>query len=659
MPNNYLVKERYYWLKVLLDGIFLAIGFLTVYWFRRGTLVIDAKFRPFLTLMFALWLLATLLSKKFKHQGSSDYFKLLRPYWLGALVFVLLLTFVIFILGWIDLSRLIIYGGIGVYLLLETLYLAAYMIRIGRREKTFRVPFAVFFFFSELLALTASFYALYFSRRSTLLLEEKYQIVLLALFFTWLLVSFLMHRFHVSLENGIIRAFIPFWQAEGLVLGMVSFYIFVFGHGELSRLIVFGSLAMFGLFENIVVLSYYIRSRFGQAAEEPAPGRNGQSAQAGPLADEKEDTDAFVRSRYIFPGPRDADGYVRRKLERLFLKKFQDINAFIGKYVDLDHFDILSSLFLYSAETWNIEILEDASLSFFFNLEKVNNFRHVNRVFIEVNRKLLPGGVIVGCFESFAQRRERIFARFPHWLARIYYVFDFIYKRIMPKLPLLKKVYFFMSRGKKRVFSRTEVLGRLLYCGFDVIGLNAIDGLYYFIAKKCREPRTDPRPSYGPVFRQRRLGKGGKVLFIYKLRTMHPFAEYLHQYILERNRLEESGKIARDFRITEWGRFFRKTWIDELPMLVNWLKGDLKLVGVRPLSETFFKSYPEDLQKERLQFKPGLVPPYYADMPQGIEKVWESERRYLEKYRAHPMRTDFIYFFRAFNNIVFHHAKSS
>jgi hypothetical protein len=46
-------------------------------------------------------------------------------------------------------------------------------------------------------------------------------------------------------------------------------------------------------------------------------------------------------------------------------------------------------------------------------------------------------------------------------------------------------------------------------------------------------------------------------------------------------------------------------------------------------------------------------------MPVGIEAIWESERRYLSRYQKHPWRTDFIYFFKAFNNILFHHAKSS
>ena len=134
----------------------------------------------------------------------------------------------------------------------------------------------------------------------------------------------------------------------------------------------------------------------------------------------------------------------------------------------------------------NIEIMEDDSLGFFFNFEKVNNFRHVNQVFIALNKKMKPGGVLVGCFESYDQRKQRIFGKFPGWFARIFYIIDFIYKRIMPKIPVLKQIYFQISRGKKRVFSRTEVLGRLYYCGFEVIGLRPINNIYYFIAKKTK-----------------------------------------------------------------------------------------------------------------------------------------------------------------------------
>jgi lipopolysaccharide/colanic/teichoic acid biosynthesis glycosyltransferase len=657
MPNNYLKKEKFYWVKVLLDGIFLATAFTAVYWFRRGDLLIDEPFRKFLPILFLTWFLVTLLSKKFKRLEKQDYFSLLQPYWSAAIFFVLLLTLLLYVQGWVNLSRIIVFGTVGFYLILEVFYLALRFLVLKKKVPGRRIPFAVFFFLIESLALMAAFFLIYFSKRATFRLEEKYQVALMGLFFAWLLVSLLVHHFKVKTENGFWNAFIPFWQSEALILGLVSFMVFVAARGNMSRLIIFGSIAVFALLENLVVLAHYVFMQFSRAQEDQALDLSDELMHPEVSAPEK--SDALRIERYIFPGNDPASVILRQKLQKVYLKKFEEIFHFVEEYIDLDRFDIMTSYFLYSRGVWNIEIMEDDSLTFFFNLEKVNHFRRINEVFITVNRVLKQGGIFIGAFEDIAQRKKRIFGKFPRWFARIFYKIDFFYKRVLPKLPLLKKVYFLMPGGAKRVLSRTEVLGRLYFCGFEVISLCAISGIFYFIAKKTKEPRTDPQPSYGPIFHQRRLGKDGKIIFIYKMRTMHPFAEYLHQYIYEKHQLEESGKIKGDFRITSWGRFFRKTWLDELPMLVNWLKRDVKLVGVRPLSETFFATYPDDLKKKRLKFKPGLIPPYYADMPSGIEAVWESERRYLDKYSQHPWLTDFTYFFRAVNNILFHHAKSS
>jgi lipopolysaccharide/colanic/teichoic acid biosynthesis glycosyltransferase len=659
MGDKILAKERFYWLKVLLDGLFLLAAFAGVHWQKRGSLALDDNFKRFLPLLFASWFVITVFSRKFKGRSPQDFFARLRPYWQSAIVFIAFLTLLVYLLGWINLSRFIIYGTISVYIILESLYLAFQTLLLRARQPGHRVPFALFFFLLELAALSTAFFAIYFSKRETFHLEEKYQVALMGLFFVWLLVSLLIHRFQIESRRGLVSAFVPFWQSEALILGLVSFMVFVAARGAMSRLVVFGSVLGFAVFENIVVLTYYLVEQFRRADEDPAELLADELAHPQIMSPAMEEGEEPVFDKYGFQEMKDSQEILKQKLERLLLKKFQDVFDFLKKFVDLNRFDILSSAFMFAGDTENIEVMEDDSIGFFFNFEKVNNFRYGNRVFIALNRKLKQGGVLVGSFESLDQRKQRIFKRFPGWLARIYYVIDFIYKRIMPKLPVLKSVYFFFSRGKKRVFSRTEVLGRLYYCGFEVIGLRPISGQYYFIAKKVKEPRTDPRPSYGPIFRQRRLGHGGRIIYIYKLRTMHPFAEYLHQYIFEKNKLEDSGKIKGDFRITSWGRFFRKTWIDELPMLVNWLKRDIKLVGVRPLSETFFETYPEELRKERVKYRPGLIPPFYADMPQGIEQVWESEWTYLKKYRAHPIRTDITYFFRAMNNILFHHAKSS
>ena len=139
---------------------------------------------------------------------------------------------------------------------------------------------------------------------------------------------------------------------------------------------------------------------------------------------------------------------------------------------------------------------------------------------------------------------------------------------------------------------------------------------------------------------------------------MYPYSEYIHIYTYEKYKLDERGKISDDFRVTNWGRVFRKYYIDELPSIINLLKGDMKLVGVRPLSESFYNTYPEGLKKLRIKYKPGLIPPYYVDLPHSIEEVLESERKYLEKYKKNPIKTDLIYFIKSLNNILFHHAKS-
>ena len=116
--------------------------------------------------------------------------------------------------------------------------------------------------------------------------------------------------------------------------------------------------------------------------------------------------------------------------------------------------------------------------------------------------------------------------------------------------------------------------------------------------------------------------------------------------------------LKNDFRITAWGKIFRSYFIDEIPQIYNWLIGDIKLIGVRALSEQYFSIYPKHIQKLRIKSKPGLIPPYYADMPNSMEEIVESERIYLLKKEKNPLLTDIKYFSKALYNIIFHGARS-
>jgi lipopolysaccharide/colanic/teichoic acid biosynthesis glycosyltransferase len=208
------------------------------------------------------------------------------------------------------------------------------------------------------------------------------------------------------------------------------------------------------------------------------------------------------------------------------------------------------------------------------------------------------------------------------------------------------------------VVSKAELLGRLSFCGFKIISTKYIEDKLYFIAQKTKIPSVEQNPSYGPLIELKRIGYQGKPIYIKKLRTMHPYSEFIQDYIHDMYRMQENGKFKDDFRITEWGKFIRKIWLDELPQFANFFQGDVKFVGVRALSEHYFSLYPDDLRELRIQFKPGLVPPYYADMPKNFQEIVESERRYLKRKMEKPFTTDFAYFFKAMYNILFKHARS-
>jgi exopolysaccharide biosynthesis polyprenyl glycosylphosphotransferase len=112
----------------------------------------------------------------------------------------------------------------------------------------------------------------------------------------------------------------------------------------------------------------------------------------------------------------------------------------------------------------------------------------------------------------------------------------------------------------------------------------------------------------GPVFfLQKRMGLNGRRFLCYKFRTMVVNAEQLKDSLMSQN--EQEGpvfKIKHDPRVTRIGRFLRKTSLDELPQIINVLKGDMSLVGPRPPIPSEVKQY-KRWQTRRLSMKPGIT----------------------------------------------------
>ena len=328
---------------------------------------------------------------------------------------------------------------------------------------------------------------------------------------------------------------------------------------------------------------------------------------------------------------------------------------YLVNYVD---FEEASTKVIDTGSQFNIKLYEDNSCSAIINIKRINDIMNIGEFLRIVNNKLNFEGHFILCAETHNQRKERLEKKFRKLTFSIYYPADFIFKRIFPKFKLTKKIYFALTNGWNRTLSETEILGRLVATGFEILDIKVIDGLSYYVTRKMRTINRLPCSSNGFIFKMKRTGKEGKSFFVYKFRTMHPYSEYLQEYVFEKNNLQKGGKFRNDFRITKWGRFLRKYWIDELPMIINVLKGDMKLVGVRPLSKQYLNLYDKKLIEKRFKVKPGLLPPFYADNPRSLEEIMKSEMDYLVEYDQNHFLTDLKYFFRILTNILFKNARS-
>lgn len=159
-----------------------------------------------------------------------------------------------------------------------------------------------------------------------------------------------------------------------------------------------------------------------------------------------------------------------------------------------------------------------------------------------------------------------------------------------------------ISKGQMKDKMIYELLKRLIDVIFSLIGLIVLIPILIIVAILIK---IDSR---GPIFfAQDRVGKDGIVFKMYKFRSMVVNAEELKEKLADEN--ERTGpmfKIKNDPRITRIGNFIRKTSIDELPQLINILKGEMSLVGPRPSLPKEVKEF-EDWMMQRLAVRPGLT----------------------------------------------------
>ena len=631
--------------------------FVLLYLLKYQTLILTRNYYTFLPIYLLAWLTGGLISGKFRYQTSLSFLDNLNRSYTSLLISLGVVAFLILQYDSISLSRLVVVGSLFSGLLIETfIYIitkkGSFKENVKEKKRfSFTAPFI------DLLILSWVIYFLYDYKVGFKGMDENQVILLSSTYMSWFLSALITHQFTSAVHKDNV------WSAISLqlkfyllIVSLMTFIVYILQISQYYRSLYLITILIYSAWSFIVMLFLYIDKLPQKTDDVTADFLHAYEIKAPPL---KEIDKELIDTKYRLFSQIQKSSILPQKLEFIYFKDFPEILSFLERKIDLTTFDIDKTSILKSRDTYNVSIYPEGYLELFINFHKINDIRRINEYFIEVNHRLCDGGVFVGNFEPIKNRYERFRNKYPFILANTLYFIDFLWKRVAPKLPLCRKIFFILTRGQDRALSLAEGLGRLYFCGFEVIDLKIFDNLCYFVAKKIGSPSDDKNPSFSPIIKMRRRGRNGKPIYVYKLRTMHPYSEYLQEFVYKNNNLQVGGKFNKDFRISKWGTVLRKLWIDELPMIVNFIKGEVKFVGVRPISDQYLSLYNEEFRKRRMNYKPGLIPPYYADMPKNISEIISSEQRYLDEYDKNKIKTDLVYFLKAFKNIFINKERSA
>ena len=620
--------------------------------------MLSPMYLKLLIAFYIIWLFVSLVIKKFHFGSYTGYWDVMVLFTKSAIFSSFSLSCMLVLMGLPGFSRIHIFGTCALLFLMNIAIFSVYYASAGKAKIAHlkkeqigprgKLEISIFLSLGDFLLIGIIFFAINYFKKGTLVLSPDYEKLLLVLYSVWFVSAFITRKFHRRNFDNYYYAMASCVKAVILMTAFMSILIFTFRLFHFSRGQIFGTFVILLMCEAVLCYLYFIFRK------EKEVGRDIESV---------DEIKAFLKQHELPVGEEAGVGTshfipVNDKLYHVLDFFNPWLFDFIDGSIDLSKINRACTAISSSDDISEVEALDNKSLRLFVNLHKINDIRWVNRYFLEVYEKLKPGGYFIGTSDTIALHRRRFFSKYPKYFVEILYVISFIHRRVLPKLRGIKKLYFSITKGRGRLISRAEVLGRLYFCGFKVIAEQNDKDRVYFIAQKVKSPSLNESPSYGPLVKLERFAGNGQPITIYKFRTMYPYSEYLQEYVYDKNRLVKGGKFKDDFRVSALGNFMRETWLDELPMLYNWFKGDVKIFGVRPLSLQYLSLYSDELLKLRGKVKPGLIPPFYADLPETLEEIQESEMRYLQSYLKEPFKTQCIYLWKAFVNIIIKGARS-
>ena len=174
------------------------------------------------------------------------------------------------------------------------------------------------------------------------------------------------------------------------------------------------------------------------------------------------------------------------------------------------------------------------------------------------------------------------------------------------------------SQASETLDPRARILKRIFDISMSGLALCLLSPLLFFVYLRVKQ---DGGPAF---YAKQRVTRNNEVFDCWKFRSMHVNAEEPLNDLLEsdpelRKEYQETEKLKDDPRVTPFGGFIRKTSIDELPQLWNVFKGDMSLVGPRPVKKSELERY-------------GSSAKYYLETPPGITGLWQISGRNNVEY---------------------------
>jgi len=646
-----LWSTRRYAFPLFIDFVLLTLAMLGVQLAKRQNLELSLLYLGLFAVFYLFWLAISLSMEKYRKIFQKTFFESIVVIVKSNIALVYLISFAVVL--WSELSAVSRMQTFGVCAAFLLLFHKTHINGRGVPVRIAKKPFSALSY--PLMAMDAglvlaAFMVMNYIKRGGFALPPEYDQAILLLYALWAVSAVLAKKFNPSVFKASYAAAFSHCLKAAVFMGAgLGVIIFAFRMFYYSRLQLFGVPVVLLAFEAVIYYLYCLYWKQGKIGKDIET-----TAEVREVIDLQESNRNLPGEKC---GPAISDP-VETKLKHALEFFDPKLFEFIKDTIDLATIDRCATALMSTDDIHAIVPLEDSGHRLFINLHKTNDVRWFNRYFLQVYRKLKNQGYFIGKVHTISTHKKYYYKKFPKYIAGLFYYINFIWCRIFPKLPFAKKVYLTLTQGRNQIVSKSEIFGRLYFCGFKVVDDMEIGNDLFFIAQKVKMPSYQTNPTSGPIVQLKRIGFNGQMINVFKFRTMYPFSEFLQEYIYQKNDLNTGGKFNDDFRVTDWGKFMRATWLDELPMIYNWLKGDLKLFGVRPLSHQYLSLYTDELRKLRTTVLPGLIPPFYADIPKTLPEICDSEKRYLEAYLKSPVKTQWTYFWKVFSNIVFKGARS-